>query len=233
MLEAVIKHGILFYAMGIAMGIGVFAKLISYITAGKLVKAASEIQKSNQKLMRLVKAKFEHASMVSDRVQNVEAFVQKYLYEYKVLGVRLYTWGALQKKLIWLILAVGLLGIIGSYRIQGMNEQTFQYISWTGIYVVLLFSIHILSDEESKLAAAQNYMVDYLENVCAHRYEKANKMVQEIEEIKIAEQSQETVEEASEVEVEEAPRIAKEVEVSKGQDEQEMRIRAILKEFLA
>ena len=61
MLEAIVKHGIIFYAMGITMGIGILAKVISHITVRKMVTAASEIQKSEHKLMRLVKAKFEHA----------------------------------------------------------------------------------------------------------------------------------------------------------------------------
>ena len=80
MLETVMKHNVIFYVMGSLMAVGILAKLVSYFTARKLVKAAGDIQKSNQKLMRLVKAKFEHASMVSDKVKNVEAFVNKYFY---------------------------------------------------------------------------------------------------------------------------------------------------------
>ena len=76
MLETIVKHGIIFYAMGIMLAVGIFAKVISHVTVRKMAKAASEIQNSNHKLMKLVKAKFEHASMVSDKVQNVEVFVK-------------------------------------------------------------------------------------------------------------------------------------------------------------
>ena len=99
MLETIVKHGIIIYAMGIMLAVGVFAKVISHITIAKMAKAASEIQTSNHKLMKLVKAKFEHASMVSDKVQNVEVFVKKYLYEYRVLGRRLEEWRHLQKNI--------------------------------------------------------------------------------------------------------------------------------------
>lgn len=217
MLEAIIKHGIIFYAMGIGMGIGIFAKLISHITVRKMVTEASEIQKSNHRLMRLVKAKFEHASMVSDKVQNVGAFVKKYLYEYKVLGMRLSTWRGLQKKTLWFIGAFGSIGALASYQMQGMNDQTFQYISWTGIFVVLLLGIHMLSDERAKLDAAENYMVDYLENVCIHRYEKVNQAIQQAEELDIPGDSL----------------VKEEPELSKEREQQELRIRAILEEFLA
>ena len=105
MLEAIVKHGIIFYAMGVIMAIGLFSKFISHTTLRKMVREASEIQKSNHRLMRLVKSKFEHASMVSDKVQNVEAFVNKYLFEYRVLGVRMETWRGLVKKSIWIMAA--------------------------------------------------------------------------------------------------------------------------------
>ena len=89
---------IIFYAMGVLLGVSLLAKLITTFTIRKMVKEAAEIQKSNHKLMKLVKAKFEHASMVSDRVQNVEAFVDKYLYEYKVCGIRLHSWQNVPKR---------------------------------------------------------------------------------------------------------------------------------------
>ena len=217
MLETIVKHGIIFYAMGIMLAVGVFAKVISHITIEKMAKAASEIQNSNHKLMKLVKAKFEHASMVSDKVQNVEVFVKKYLYEYRVLGKRLEEWRTLQKRMILLLAMVGTLGIIMSLRTTGASEYTLQHFCWTGIFKVLMTMIHILSDEETRLQAAKNYMVDYLENVCIRRYEKANHVAMQKEEV------------MEEPEVLERP----EKDLSKEREEQERRIRAILEEFLA
>ena len=217
--------------MGILMTIGVLTKLISYITVKKLVKAASEIQKSNHKFMKLIKAKFEHACMVSDKVQNVNAFVQKYLYEYKVFGVRLDAWIELQKKIIWFVVVLGLFGTANVYRVQGFGEQAFRYGAVTVACGVFLFSIHILGNENAKKEAAKNYMVDYLENVCLNRYQKANQLA--------AEAREEVVEEApasEQVEVEEAisqTELLKEAENTKEREEQQMRIRAILEEFLA
>lgn len=219
MLEAIVKHGIIFYAMGIMMVLGIFAKVISHLTVRKVVTEASEIQKSNHRLMRLIKSKFEHASMVSDKVQNVKAFVKKYLYEYKVLGMKLDTWRGLQRKTVWLLAAFGLLGVFMSYLVHGMAEQTFQYISWTGILTVILSVIHIITDETIKLKAAENYIVDYLENVCVHRYEKTNQNMYQAAKLEVPEMEIE-----KEVEVEEK---------SKERAEQEKRIRAILEEFLA
>ena len=217
MLEAVMKYGVIFYAMGIVFGIGVVSKIVSHVTARKMVKAASEIQKSNHRLMRLLKAKFEHASMVSDKVQNVEVFVKKYLYEYKVLGVRFDTWRSMRQKTIWIILTLGIWGIFTSYQMEGMGEQTIRYVGATGIFAILLYSIHILSDESARVEVARTYIVDYLENVCIHRYEKVGS-VQPEPELVLAE---------------EEPDFEEEPEVTKDHSSQEMRLRAILEEFLA
>lgn len=216
MVEAIVKHGILFYAMGIMMGIGIFAKIISNTTVRKMVREASTIQKSNHRLMRLIKSKFEHASMVSDKVQNVRVFAKKYLYEYRAWGMRLSTWQGLQKKSLWLIGAIGTLGTYASFRMYGMEELTFQYISWTGVLMVVLFVIQMMTDEKTNMDAAENYIVDYLENVCINRYEKVNQELTNFEEMEIPK-----------------PDLKREPEVSDERTQQEIRIRAILEEFLA
>ena len=92
MLEMFVVRETVFFLTGVMIGIGAIARLITGISLKKLVRAASNMSKSNHPLMRLVRAKFEHGCMVSDKVQNVGAFGEKYLYEYRVLGVRLHTW---------------------------------------------------------------------------------------------------------------------------------------------
>jgi len=229
MLETVVKQEIIFYVMGILMVLGIIAKLISHFTVRKMVKAAGEIQKSNHRLMKLVKAKFEHASMISDKVQNVEAFVDKYIYEYRVMGVRLEGWRTFPKKVLWLIGILGVFSIFESYRIGGVSDLMLKYTQWTGIYVMFLLLLGFVAEEKSRLAAAKNYMVEYLENVCIHRYAKANlaTVAEETEETVQENQEEQNVPEKPEVEIVEA-----EQEEEKRND-QEMRIRAILEEFLA
>ena len=227
MLETIVKNEIIFYAMGILMLLGVIAKIISHFTVRRMVKEAAEIQKSNHRLMKLVKAKFEHASMVSDKVQNVKAFVDKYIYEYRVLGVRLEGWRTFPKKVLWMIGILGTFAIFESYRMGGVSELMLQYVQWTGIFVLFLLLLGFLADENSRLAAAKNYMVEYLENVCIHRYAKMNQPKQ-AEEIAETEEP-EIVEEQQEEEIAKA----EPVEEEQKRNEQEMRIRAILEEFLA
>ena len=228
MLETIVKNEIIFYAMGILMLLGVIAKIISHFTVRRMVKEAAEIQKSNHRLMKLVKAKFEHASMVSDKVQNVKAFVDKYIYEYRVLGVRLEGWRTFPKKVLWIISILGTFAIFESYRMGGDSDLMLQYVQWTGIFVLFLLLLGFMAEENLRLAAAKNYMVEYLENVCIHRYAKMNQPKQ-AEEVAETEEVPEIVEEQQEEEIAKA----EPVEEEQKRNEQEMRIRAILEEFLA
>lgn len=227
MLETVVKQEIIFYAMGILMVLGIVAKLVSHFTVRRMVKAAGEIQKSNHRLMKLVKAKFEHASMISDKVQNVEAFVDKYIYEYKVFGVRLGGWRAFPKKVLWIIGILGIFAIFESFRMGGASDLMLKYVQWTGIFVLFLLLLGFVAEENSRLDATKNYMVEYLENVCIHRYAKMNHATEEVEE---------TVEKNAEEEEKIEEVVAEPVDTAEDEqkkNEQEMRIRAILEEFLA
>ena len=97
MLEMLLDKKLLFVLMGILTGLGVVDKCIVSMTMKRMVEAAGSMSKSNHPLMRLVRAKFEHACMISDTVENVGVFVDKYLYEYKVCGLRLHTLRRLEK----------------------------------------------------------------------------------------------------------------------------------------
>ncbi len=235
MLETWIDYGVVYYAFGVLVLIGLTAKIISEITVRKMVKEAAEIQQSNHRLMRLIKAKFEHACMVSDRVLNVEVFAKKYLYEYKVLGGRVSLWSNIPKKMIWLSLLVGVIGTFGAYWVHGTGDTTIRHGAVTVITMTVLWTIHSLGNETVHWEAAKNYIVDYLENVCIHRYEKANKLLEE--EVQAQEEEAKRIEEIEQVEI---PEISKKLEETVKQEEQqekekeqEMRIRAILQEFLA
>ena len=229
MLETIVKQQIIFYVMGILMVLGILAKLVSYFTVRRMVKAAGEIQKSNHKLMKLVKAKFEHASMISDKVQNVEAFVDKYIYEYKVLGVRLSSWRSFPKKVLWIISILGVFAIFESYRMGGGDDLMLRYVQWTGIFVLFLLLLSFVAEENSRLYAAKNYMVEYLENVCIHRYAKMNHAIATEETAEVTEKKEEEEKILEEVDVE----TVEATQDEQKQNEQEMRIRAILEEFLA
>lgn len=187
MLELMVDRHVIYVLMGMSTFAGVVSKVVVGRTLRKLVTAAESMGKSNHPLMRLVRAKFEHTCMISEKVENVGVFVDKYLYEYRVGGVRLHAWRRLQMAGAGLCLILGGVGAIISYRIKGATEQT-AMIGGTGVALALIvFLVHMLTDEEYRLEAVRNYMVDYLENIYQHRYEKTYKKEVLAEEARSAE----------------------------------------------
>lgn len=173
MLDIMLDGRMVFLLMGILTGIGIVSKCIVNIALRRLVRAAGNMSKSTHPLMRLVRAKFEHASMVSDKVENVKVFVDKYLYEYRVLGVRLHGWRRMEKGAAALCLLAGAAGVWLEYSRNGMSDAVWKTGAAGGGLAAFIYLVHLSTDEKYQMEAVQNYMVDFLENVCRHRFEKS------------------------------------------------------------
>ena len=174
MLEMLLDKKLLFVLMGMLTGLGVADKCIVSMTLKRMVEAAGSMSKSNHPLMRLVRAKFEHACMISDTVENVGVFVDKYLYEYKVCGLRLHSLRRLEKMCSGLLIVTGLAGAGLTYRVYGMGDEVLRMGAAGCGLGILVWLFHLTTDENYCMEMAKNYMVDYLENVCLRKYEKMN-----------------------------------------------------------
>lgn len=178
MLEMILERNHWFVLMGAVAVIGVISKGVVSISLKRLTKAAENMGKSTHPLMRLVRAKYEHTCMVSERVQNVEVFVEKYIYEYKVAGIRLHGWRRLERAGAWGCVAVGFLAAGAEYTLHGgMNDQVLRDAAFGAAAGILLFLMRIAMDESYRLKVIRTYMVDYLDNFCAHRYEKNRELL--------------------------------------------------------
>ena len=174
MLEMLLDKKLLFVLMGMLTGLGVADKCIVSMTMKRMVEAAGSMSKSNHPLMRLVRAKFEHACMISDTVENVGVFVDKYLYEYKVCGLRLHTLRRLEKMCSGLLIVTGLAGAGITCQVYGMGDEALRMGAAGCGLGILVWLFHLTTDENYCMEMAKNYMVDYLENVCLRKYEKMN-----------------------------------------------------------
>ena len=200
MLEAVWKHGVLFYAVGVMCILGILSKIIVSLTLRRLVREGGRMGKSLHPLMKLVRAKFEHACMVSDKVQNIRAFVDKYMYEYKVLWIKLHSWRQMEKAAAWGCLVFGAAGAATAYAQNAPLENAGQYAAAGIAGALLLFALRMVTDESYQLEAAKNYMIEFLENTYARKYEKITRMQEMEEDFQTEEADKVTEEEAVEEE---------------------------------
>ncbi len=172
MLKMMLDKYVIYALMGGAAACGIISKLIVSITLKRLVKASGSMNKSTHPLMRLVRAKFEHACMISEKVENVRVFVDKYLYEYRVAGLKLHSLRRLELAASWVCLIAGLAGAVSMYVESGMRDEVLWIFAAGAGLAILVFLVHLLTDERYRMEVIRNYMVDYLENICLHRYEK-------------------------------------------------------------
>ena len=173
MLEMILDKHVIWVIIGLGAAAGVVSKCIVNVSLKRLVRGAGNMGKSTHPFIRLVRAKFEHACMVSEKVENVEAFVDKYLYEYRVAGLKLHSLQRMEVTAVGICMAAGILGGFLEYTGNGMNDEVLTTGAF-GIGVgILLYLLHLTTDEKYSVSVVRNYMVDYLENVCLHRYEKA------------------------------------------------------------
>ena len=226
MLKEIVNSSAVFWAMGIFTITGILCKCITQWNLKRMIKAAGNIGKSTHRLMKLVKAKFEHTCMINDRVENIKAFVEKYLFEYRICGLSLHAWGQLQKTMVSICVMSGIFGAAGSYVQNGMGEEVFRYLSFMGICVISMHVIYFATDEKYQTEIILMYMTEYLENTYAPKFQKTAPVLQERKQ----ERKPVEKEEATEEKEEEKEEIQKE-ENEKGT--QEIVLREIIEEFLA
>ena len=179
--------GVIVYLMAGIGVLGILAKIINQFTLRRLVKAAGNMPKSTHRLVKLVRAKYEHACMIHDSVENIDVFVEKYIYEYRGFLFRIHTWRQIETLSVWF---AGILAAIGAwleYSYFGVTETVYQYIAAGIAEVVLLSVVMRLSDEPYKINAVKMYMADYLENICAFRLRKQSQREREFIDVIAAE----------------------------------------------
>ena len=159
--------------------LGILAKIVNQLTLHRLVKAAGNMPKSTHRLIKLVRAKYEHACMIHDSVENIDAFVEKYIYEYRGFLFRIHTWRQIEILSVWFVGILAALGASVLYFSSGFSESVYQYIAGGIAEMVLLSVIIRLTDEPYKIDAVKMYMVDYLENICTFRLRRQSQRERE------------------------------------------------------
>ena len=158
--------GVIAYLMAAAGILGILAKIVNQITLNRLVREAGNMPKSTHRLIKLVRSKYEHACMIRDSVENTDAFVEKYIFEYRGFLFRIHTWRQIEILTVWFAGILAALGASVLYFSSGFSESVYQYIAAGAAEVVLLSMVMRLTDEPYKIRALKMYMTDYLENIC-------------------------------------------------------------------
>lgn len=172
MVQELFDKYIFLYIMAGLCGFGIFMKLVINIVYKCLMKASDNMANSRNKLMKLVKLKFEACYKLKIGVNNVDTFVDKYVYKHKFCGIYLYTWENLGGQLLMLCLLTGTIGA-GLGLVYDCGRVDILSTFFVGI---VASALQIIVESFINLSAKRNVikinMKDYLENLLKVRMEQ-------------------------------------------------------------
>ena len=108
--QELFDKNILAFLMAVFCGLGILVRFIIYGIYRNLIKASDNMANSTNKLLKLIKMKFEACYKLKIGVNNVDIFVDKYMYKYKFCGILLYTWENISGQFLILCLLTGAVG---------------------------------------------------------------------------------------------------------------------------
>ena len=104
----------------------------------------------------------------------------------------------MEKAATWGCLVFGAAGAAAAYTQDAPLENVGQYAAAGIAGALLLFALRMVTDESYQLEAAKNYMIEFLENTYARKYEKITRMEETEENFRTEEEESVMEEEKSE-----------------------------------
>lgn len=182
MIHQMFEKDILLYVMAGLCGFGIILKIMIALVYHGLIKASDQMGTSKNKLMKLMRLKFEACYKLKIGVNNVDTFVDKYVYKHKFCGISLYAWENFSGQFMILCTGISIIGGILAIM-YGYPRDTIFFIFLGGLSAIslLAFFESVLNSRTKKNIVKVN-IKDYLENFLKARLENEyfnQEMVQE------------------------------------------------------
>lgn len=172
MLQRLFNENVFIYLL---LGLGALGILVNFILAiiyFRLIKASYSVATAKNKFMKALKTQFEACYKLNIGVNNVENFVDKYIYKYKFCGIRLNSWTSLNKQLIAISIGTSIITAILGY-IYNCNKKDILLTVSVGIIsscILIVLEIHFDLSMKKKLIAIN--LKEYFENYLKTRLEQ-------------------------------------------------------------
>jgi hypothetical protein len=162
--KEIFKENILIYVILGLCALSLLIKMLVSFAYKRLMKSSSQMNTSKNKLMKLIRLKFETCYKLKIGVNNVDAFVDKYVYKYRFCGILLYTWENLSGQLLILCLLTGTVGSVFGL-IYDCGKVAILSTFFTGIFTAaLLITFENMLNLNVKKNIIRVNIKDYLEN---------------------------------------------------------------------
>lgn len=182
--QELFDKNIFIYIMLGLLGGGILLKILLDIIYSRLVKASDNMATSNNKLTKTMKKKFEACFKLKIGVNNVDIFVDKYVFRQRFCGILLSTWENICGQILVLCLLVGSISTILGLIYECGKQQVLSTFSVGILSSGLLIFLEGLVNLSSKKELLRLNMKDYLENILKVRLEQENESPELIEQYK-------------------------------------------------
>ena len=164
MVEKLLEQNIGIYVMAVLCAIGIIGNSLCLIGWNSLLNATEHIGTTKHKLIQEMKKKFEACYKMHINVNNVDKYVDKYIYKYKFCGLYLYTWGNICGQLLCITGFFGVICSILACAYHCGQNTVMVYILTTVIIVGMLITYQYRVDAMQKSKKAAVNLGDYFEN---------------------------------------------------------------------
>lgn len=172
MLQTIMTSEVTGYILLALGGIGIMMEVILGIKYGKILRKTWKIGMDKHELTENIKKKYELCYRMGMNVNNVDKFVDKYVYRQKFMGITLCTWEGLCGQLCSIAGGVAVLAALLAILGECGQEVIFRYIIQGGICLTLLITFWKTGNISAKKEVIHLNLCDYLENIYQVRLEK-------------------------------------------------------------
>jgi len=172
MIQEWFSKNYIIYVLAGFCGVGTLIKIITNLVYIRLVIASSNMASSKNKLIKEMKLKFETFYKLKIGVNNVDIFVDKYVYKQRMCGLLLSTWDNISGLMLVLCLLISpVASILG--LIVGCGQKDILYTFFAGLCTsAILILVDNLFNISSKRQIIKLNIKDYLENYLKARLEQ-------------------------------------------------------------
>ncbi len=184
MVQELFDKNIFSYIMLALCACGILLKLILNLVYSRLIKASDNMAKSKNKLTQMMKKKFETCYKLKIGVNNVDIFVDKYVFRHRFCGILLSTWENIGGQILMLCILIGSISTIVGLIYECGKQQILSTFSVGILTSGLLIFLEGLINLSGRKELIRLNMKDYLENILKVRLEQEQVSPELIEQYK-------------------------------------------------
>lgn len=150
---------------------GILIKCIVALIYKGLLKASDTMGTSGNKLMKLLRMKFETCYKLKIGVKNVDSFVDKYIYKYRFMGILLYTWESIGGQVLIISMLAGTVAVVTAIAGQCGQVAMLSTLLASICACALLVTAESMLNLPMKRKVLRVNIIDYLDNFLKARLE--------------------------------------------------------------